>query len=114
MKANVPASVGSLRRYQLVTLQQSIQLVNLVWLFCQDAAFLGYKVSNFIVTFQEKGGKKWEYDEFFFQNQENAGESGSIAALRELSQKDKFATVLQYYSFILKGIYNENNNKTQD
>ena len=62
------------------------------------------KVSNFIVTFQEKGGKKWEYDEFFFQNQENAGESGSIAALRELSQKDKFATVLQYYSFILKGV----------
>ena len=47
------------------------------------------KVSNFIVTFQEKGGKKWEYDEFFFQNQENAGESGSIAALRELSQPDQ-------------------------
>ena len=58
------------------------------------------KVSNFIVTFQEKGGKKWEYDEFFFQNQENAGESGSIAALRELSQKDKneySITVLQFY-----------------
>ena len=71
---------------------------------CRDAAFLGYKVSNFIVTFQEKGGKKWEYDEFFFQNQENAGERGSIVALRELSQKDKFATVLQYYSFILKGV----------
>ena len=55
---------------------------------------------NFIVTFQEKGGKKWEYDEFFFQNQENAGESGSIAALRELSQKDKneySITVLQFY-----------------
>ena len=54
----------------------------------------------FIVTFQEKGGKKWEYDEFFFQNQENAGESGSIAALRELSQKDKneySITVLQFY-----------------
>ena len=47
------------------------------------------KVSNFIVTFQEKGGKKWEYDEFFFQNQENAGERGSIAALRELSQPDQ-------------------------
>ena len=44
----------------------------------------------------------WEYDEFFFQNQENAGERGSIVALRELSQKDKFATVLQYYSFILR------------
>ena len=44
---------------------------------------------NFIVTFQEKGGKKWEYDEFFFQNQENAGETGSIAALRELSQPDQ-------------------------
>ena len=56
---------------------------------CRDAAFLGYKVSNFIVTFQEKGGKKWEYDEFFFQNQENAGERGSIAALRELSQPDQ-------------------------
>ena len=71
---------------------------------CRGAAFFGYKVSNFIVTFQEKGGKKWEYDEFFFQNQENAGESGSIAALRELSQKTKMNTVLQYYSFILKGV----------
>ena len=71
---------------------------------CLGAAFLVYKVSNFIVTFQEKGGEKWEYDEYFFQNQENAGESGSIAALRELSLKDKFATVLQYYSFILKGV----------
>ena len=40
----------------------------------------------------------------FFQNQENAGESGSIAALRELSQKTKMNTVLQYYSFILKGV----------
>ena len=42
----------------------------------------------------------WEYDEFIFQNQENAGESGSIAALRELSQKDKneySITVLQFY-----------------
>ena len=63
-------------------------------------SFLRYRDSNFIVTFQEKGGKKWEYDEFFFQNQENAGESGSIAALRELSQKDKneySITVLQFY-----------------
>ena len=67
-------------------------------------SFLRYRDSNFIVTFQEKGGKKWEYDEFFFQNQENAGESGSIAALRELSQKTKMNTVLQYYSFILKGV----------
>ena len=46
------------------------------------------KVSNFIVTFQEKGGKMLEYDDFF-QNQENAGERGSIAALRELSQPDQ-------------------------
>ena len=38
------------------------------------------------------------------KNQENAGESGSIAALRELSQKTKMNTVLQYYSFILKGV----------
>ena len=41
-----------------------------------------------------------EYDEFFFQNQENAGERGSIVALRELSQKDKNVysiIVLQFY-----------------
>ena len=75
-------------------------LPSLLEQLCRGAAFLGYKVSIFIVTFQEKGGKMWEYDEFFFQNQENAGESGSIAALRELSQKDKneySITVLQFY-----------------
>ena len=97
----MPASVGSLLRYQLVTLQQSIQLVNLVWLFCQDAAFLGTEIVILLLRSKKKGGKKWEYDEFFFQNQENAGESGSIAALRELSQKTKMNTVLQYYSLIL-------------
>ena len=50
---------------------------------------------------KKKAEKSGNMMNFFFQNQENSGESGSIVALRELSQKDKFATVLQYYSLIL-------------
>ena len=48
---------------------------------------------------KKKAGKCWNMM-IFFQNQENAGERGSIAALRELSQKDKneySITVLQFY-----------------
>ena len=49
---------------------------------------------------KKKAEKSGNMMNFFFQNQENAGESGSIAALRELSQKDKneySITVLQFY-----------------
>ena len=37
---------------------------------------------------KKKAEKCWNMM-IFFQNQENAGESGSIAALRELSQPDQ-------------------------
>ena len=62
------------------------------------------KLVILLLRSKKKAGKSGNMMNFFFQNQENAGESGSIVALRELSQKDKFATVLQYYSFILKGV----------
>ena len=38
---------------------------------------------------KKKAGKSGNMMNFFFQNQENAGERGSIVALRELSQPDQ-------------------------
>ena len=47
------------------------------------------KLVILLLRSKKKAGKSGNMMNFFFQNQENAGESGSIAALRELSQPDQ-------------------------
>ena len=46
------------------------------------------KLVILLLRSKKKAEKCWNMM-IFFQNQENAGESGSIAALRELSQPDQ-------------------------
>ena len=46
------------------------------------------KLVILLLRSKKKAGKCWNMM-IFFQNQENAGERGSIAALRELSQPDQ-------------------------
>ena len=57
-------------------------------LLAEMQLFLGTKLVILLLRSKKKAEKCWNMM-IFFQNQENAGERGSIAALRELSQPDQ-------------------------